>query len=458
MKKRILILFMFIATSTISYSQVFWQEKVSGGGASRGIQQISYADANNIWANLYDGTVTTNVIREFTKSTDGGNTWTAGVINVGGLNGIGTIEAISGTTAFVCTTPVAGNLGGVYKTVDSGANWVKQPSATFTGADAFPDILTFWDANEGIVIGDPNPNGSGPYEIYKTLNGGTTWTVVPSANIPPAVGPEAAYTRVFERAGNAIFFGTSTGRIYRSINKGVNWTVNQSPLTDFSGIDGGKFSFKDANNGILIPTTFDVDPLIPRLYTTSDGGVTWVPQTPIGPIRRGTNSYVVGTPNTYISSGSDAITSTAATGGSSYSVDGGLNWIDINPLGDIKNVNNSSWIEFFDATHGCASGFATSTTVGGIFKYVGAFLPTKQFSNDKLFTVSPNPTNGLLKLTGENINQVQVSDLLGKVIFNNNYSSISNVDINLDSANSGVYMLKLTNNEGNTSTVKVVKQ
>ncbi len=455
MKKRLLISLMLISISTISFSQVFWQEKVAGGATNRAIQQISYADANNIWANYFDGAAPANVIREFTKSTDGGNTWTNGVINVGGLNGLGSIEAISGTTAFVCTTPVAGNLGGVYKTVDSGANWIKQPTATFTGADAFPDFVTFWDANEGIVVGDPNPNNSGPYEIYRTLNGGVNWTRVPTANIPPAAGPEAAYTRVFERVDNALFFGTSTGRIYRSIDKGVTWTVNSTPLTDFSGAGGGKFSFKDENNGILIPSTFDVDTTIPRLYTTTDGGVTWIDRIPNGPIRRGTNSFVKGTVNTYVSSGIDQ---DLGTGGSSYSIDGGLNWIDINTLGDAKNINNPSWLEFFDNTQGLASGVCVSTSVGGIFKYVGTQLPTIQFSSDKLFTVSPNPTSDKLNLTGENINQVQITDLLGKVVLNNIYATLSNVELNIAEFNSGIYMVKVTNNEGKTSVVKVVKQ
>ncbi|MEY2691615.1 MAG: hypothetical protein RIT03_5, partial [Bacteroidota bacterium] len=38
------------------------------------------------------------------------------------------------------------------------------------------------------------------------------------------------------------------------------------------------------------------------------------------------------------------------------------------------------------------------------------------------------------------------------------YSSLNNVTVNLASLNNGVYMVKVTNATGNSSTIKVVKQ
>lgn len=445
---------MFFAFGTSSlYSQIFWEARATSfTTASRGVSQISYADANVVWVNSYDGANTANTIREWGKSTDGGETWTSGVINLGASSaslGIGSIQAIDANTAFVAAYPLAaGVTGGIWKTTDGGATWTRQNTATFSGADAFANLVTFWDANEGVCQGDPN---GGYFEIYRTTNGGTTWTRVPSGSIPAPLAGEYGYVRNFKVVGNDMWFGTNMGRVFHSTDKGVTWTAAQSPITDFgSAAVSGNYAFQDSNTGILVSNSYEY-------WTTSDGAATWNAILPSGAIRDNDICYVPGVPNALVQLGEDV---DFAERGSSYSLDGGLTWIDINQLGDDENVGNPSAVAFYNSTVGLASGFTTSSVVGGIYKYVGDFftLSTNSFDDASSVVAAPNPTSGILNLAGKNINQIVVTDILGKVVLSNNYSSLNNVSIDLSTFNSGIYLVKVTNDANELSTLKVVRQ
>ncbi len=104
----------------------FWTEKATGFTTpSRGLYSISIVDANTVWAEAYnyDGLFEDTTIKEFTKSTDGGNTWTPGTIDLGldtNELGISSITATSPTTAWVSATNGATQLGGIWKTLDGG--------------------------------------------------------------------------------------------------------------------------------------------------------------------------------------------------------------------------------------------------------------------------------------------------------------------------------------------------
>jgi PKD repeat protein len=63
--------------------------------ANRGINHISIVDANTVWALGYDGTGAAANVQQFTKTTNGGATWTPGNINVGNTGlGISMIHAL----------------------------------------------------------------------------------------------------------------------------------------------------------------------------------------------------------------------------------------------------------------------------------------------------------------------------------------------------------------------------
>lgn len=434
-------------------AQVFWsQEPTNFAAVSRGVADISYGltDPNVVWITVYDGVTTTNVIQEYGLSLDGGLTWTTGNINLGDPTiGIATINAINATTAYVSVyNPLGGPGSGIWKTVNSGVTWTKQPTATFSTPDSFTNVSAFFTPQDGFTMGDPS---GGYFEIYTTQNGGDLWTRVASNSIITSLPSEYGTVRNVKRLGNDVWFGTNKGRLFHSVNKGLTWTVGVTPLAD---TNSGAYAFSSSNNGILTDDGFN-------MWTTIDGGKTWTPAVPNGTIRDGGLCYVPGTTNSFVCLGVDG---DVGTRGSSYSCDGGLNWTDINLIvGETNKVNGTGALNFASLTQGLAAGF-NDTTLRGIFKYTGTQLAecqpsvaTTSFSTSG-YSIAPNPTNGLVELKGTNINLVVVTDMLGKVVSNNTYSSLSNVTIDMTSYNTGIYFVKVTNNEGTVSTAKVVKQ
>ena len=128
MKKTLL----FALVLSCSYLQAqFWTPKATTfSQLNRGIDDISIVNDAVIWAKAYDGASNTpGNVRQYTKSIDGGNTWTSGNINLGtGQNSlnVSSISGVSATTAWATAHPNPTGTGGVWKTTDGGTTWTKQ--------------------------------------------------------------------------------------------------------------------------------------------------------------------------------------------------------------------------------------------------------------------------------------------------------------------------------------------
>jgi photosystem II stability/assembly factor-like uncharacterized protein len=453
MKKLLLIATFMVALS--SQAQDFWTEYATAQpAASTGMRSISIVDDNVTWISPSCGTSGCTAIRRYAKTVNGGTVWTTGVVDLGANSAnleIANICATSADVAYASVFPkIAGAIGGVYKTINGGTTWTRQNTAVFNDPDSFTNIVHFFNANEGVTMGDP---AGGSFEIYTTANGGTTWTRI--AGLPAAIDEEEyGLTNKFTAKGNTVWIGTTFGRILKTTDKGATWTVVQSPILDFGGgINGdgtGDLAFTDQNNGILMTGDY-------ILYTTTDGGTTWTENALwSGALRNFGISDIPGLAGTYICVGEDLDNSER---GSSYSTDGGTTWVNINNAPD-ENFVQGGVVAFLNANTGFASGFSTSAAVGGIYKWNAdhdPFLANTTFSNDKAFTATPNPTSGNLNIAGKNISNVAVYDILGKQVSNDNFSSLNNASINMSALNSGVYMVKVTSSTGASSTIKVVR-
>lgn len=428
MKKSLLFLLFLTA---LSANAQFWTEKSTGfTTTSRGLGSISIVDASTAWAIATDGSGgASQTVKEVTRSTDGGNTWTATTLSLGaGTAGLGlsSISAISSTTAWVSAFPGTGNIGGVWKTINSGVSYSKQTTAPFSGATSFTNLVYFWDANNGVAQGDPE---SGYFEIYTTTNGGTNWTRVPSASIPlPLSASEYGYTNNYAVSGNTIWFGTSAGRLYRSIDKGLNWTVSQSPITDFgSATVAGAYSFSSTSNGLLVSSSGNI-------YSTTDAGTTFTQISATG-FFSGDITNVPGTTSTYVSTG---------TTGSSYSLNAGLNWTNIDAL-------QHTIVAFFNGSVGFTGGFTTSATVGGISKYTGTVLSNESFTANK-FVTYPNPVTDNITISNENniiLTDVSITDINGRTVKNIKVNNLSEVQLNVSELTAGIYFMNVTTDSGN---------
>jgi photosystem II stability/assembly factor-like uncharacterized protein len=423
----------------------FWTEKATGFTTpERGLSNISIVDANVIWANAFDNTTPLDRkydVKEFTLSLDGGNTWASRSIDLGtdnALLGVSSITAISTTTAWVSVYPESGSFGGIWKTIDEGINWTKQPTALFDTAASYPNFVYFWDANNGIAQGDPDGN---EFEIYTTVDGGATWIRVPAANIPDVdtsgLG-EWGYFNMCSVSGNTIWFGTNKGRIFKSTDKGLTWTVNTvpSPSIDFE-LD--RFAFSDANKGLLMT----YDPV--KLFNTVDGGATWNEVIKTGMLYNENIAYIPGTSIVVSTSSANPI-------GSSYSTDDGVTWIPIDGIAH-------GTLAFLNSSFGFSGGFNTNATTGGVFKFTGIPLKAPSFDLKNQITAYPNPTNGILNINSENslIKEASIFDLLGRKVYKPKFSVLNNVTLDLHSLQTGAYILKVTSDSGETETMKIMK-
>jgi len=345
-----------------------WIEQNTGFSSQfRGVWQTAIADANTAWGLTYDGTGG-SFTNDFSRTSDGGETWIPGVIDAPAELAPGCITAVDDQKAWLVMYNTAGG-GAIYHTSNGGADWVEQTTAPFDNASSFPNVIHMFNETEGFCQGDPI---NGEFEIYTTTDGGDNWTLVDGANIPDPVTDEMGWTSVYDAVGDVAWFGTNTGRIYKTTDKGATWTVMESGEENISRI-----SMSDENNGAIIAqvtnqSTGQVESWAMR--TTTDGenwSVVNIPEAE----QPSDLSAVPGVPGMFVSI---KISQNIPENFSSYSLDYGTTW---NQLDDSIQYTN---VEMFDINTGWAGSFNLSETTGGIYKWAGI-----QQGDDPYFTSSP---------------------------------------------------------------------
>ena len=78
-------------------------------------------------------------------------------------------------------------------------------------------------------------------------------------------------------------------------------------------------------------------------------------------------------------------------------------------------------------------------------------------NQENAYSIYPNPTNGNITVCGENISMVEVYNLCGQKVMTLEANS-SNVNVNMSALTTGVYMVKIVDNNGNATVNKVVKK
>jgi photosystem II stability/assembly factor-like uncharacterized protein len=443
MKKLLLCLF-FIGSMQ---AQDFWTEVTPFENANYFASQISIVNDNVVWVQGSDPWNPT-AIQKWSRSTDAGNTWVSGNIDLGNLViKASCLHAISATTAYVSAySATPGVLGGVWVTTDSGATWTKQDTALFNGENSFANAIHFWDSNNGIVIGDPE---NGYFEVYTTSDAGITWTRVPEANFPELDEGEYGYSYNYENRGNSLWFGTNKGNMYISHDRGQNWEKSQTPITDFgSANSSASFAFKNDNEGIILSREFE-------FYRTTDGGQSWTQEWPSGQFRNRQIVCIPQTMNTYFNWGEDIDFNET---GSAYSTDGCASWINL----DIVQHLDIQTAKFLSGS----TGYCIAREHGSIANPLNFYrltdplnrLGTTPLATTSAFNAVPNPTTGLVKLSGKAINSVVVCDVSGKVVLQNQYHSLDNVVLDISALQSGIYFARISNSSGAVENTKIIKK
>ncbi|HKC68893.1 MAG TPA: T9SS type A sorting domain-containing protein [Bacteroidia bacterium] len=382
MKKILLTLSLFVACigATFSQSSAIWEAHNINVDTSRGIRWMHAVDTNIVWALTYDGGVPSRASNVFVK-TGNGNVFTHGTFmpDTNRFNS-SNISAIDSMTAFIALFDKAadGTSGRLIKTTDGGMNWtlISDTTTMYTGATNFPDFVHFWDANNGLALGDPNGNTSGSgteFEIYRTHNGGTSWTRVPDANIPNPVSGEFGLTNGFFTLGAKMWFTTNKAHVFRSSDSGKTWSVSTAIPGLAGQVEG--VAFRDTLNGLTWGRATTSATSAFNIAKTINGGATWTAVTTTTTTQLGTNDIcVVPGKNTYMSVGVNKggnawITSTTSDDGTTWNV---LESVPNTSLGNEYALMLQ--VQMLDSLHGWAGCFSdTSQPVGknGMDKYRG---------------------------------------------------------------------------------------
>jgi PKD repeat protein len=419
-----------------------WIVQASGFAAQyRGIMDICIVDPTTVWASAFDGSGSGATLQEFTKTVDGGNSWIADTITGVTGYGIGNITALSSQQAWVTLYNSSTSGGGkIMVTGDGGSTWTQQPTATFTGTSAFPNIVYFFDQNNGCCIGDPN---GGYFEIYTTTDGGNNWIRVAEADIPAYLSGEMGWTGVYDAVGDTIWFGTNKGRIYKSVDKGLHWTAVAAGTADCNNI-----SMADNQNGLMEYIAIDQATgaiTAFKLRRTTDGGDTWNDVTPSsGTLFESDISAVPGRPGFYVSIGGNAA---AGMHGSSYSLDYGDSWTTLDTV-------QYTAVKFISPTTGWAGGFNLNSTQEGMYKWANPPIGIKENSTDASTSVYPVPAQESVTIefysnTKDKVN-IKIYNPTGQMVYENTgrkTTPVYRANIDVSALSAGIYMAVIETGE-----------
>lgn len=125
--------------------------------------------------------------------------------------------------------------------------------------------------------------------------------------------------------------------------------------------------------------------------------------------------------------------------------------IKLNPGVPVNTVLKNRAHNYFDFNEPVA----TNQTSNKLFVLVNAI--NEYGKNETTVKAIPNPFNSNLKITSEKgIEKVKVFNLMGALMFETNVNAMETT-INLESLPSAIYLVKVTSQNGATSTVRVIK-
>ena len=119
----------------------------------------------------------------------------------------------------------------------------------------------------------------------------------PGSSIPNPLGGESSYTRQIMKLLMTMFGSQQTMEEFIiPFDRGNNWTVYQSPISDFGSAEvNGNLSFADSQNGVIIDNSGNV-------YRSTNAGASWTQISTTGPVYTSGLCFIEGT-NTIFSTG-----------------------------------------------------------------------------------------------------------------------------------------------------------
>ncbi|MEO6035593.1 MAG: immunoglobulin domain-containing protein, partial [Verrucomicrobiota bacterium] len=260
-----------------------WVLKFTKTGAhfrSIGFVSAQRGFAGNLGVGSYDTTVTdTNVLYQ---TSDGGETWSVFPgLSETGMKGFCAFHVMDAQHIYG-----GGRVRGpayFVKSEDAGTNWTVVNLTAQGVMNGIMDVY-FKDATNGFVVGmDTNSFASGFYNgcIAKTTDGGATWSsILVTTNIATCYfwkmswpTPDIGYVTLQK---NPIWNGTVL--FYKTVDGGTTWTLNSIALGSIglTSFYTQGIGFVNASEGWM-GGDGNTAPLANNFLHTIDGGATWQP-------------------------------------------------------------------------------------------------------------------------------------------------------------------------------------
>jgi photosystem II stability/assembly factor-like uncharacterized protein len=237
-------------------------------GTTQRLQAVSPVNEKVVWVSGLGGT--------FGLTTDGGDTWTTGVVAGAEALQFRDVEGVSARVAYLLSAGV-GTDSRIYKTVDGGATWTLQFQNE--DPDGFYDCFAFWTPRRGITMGDAV---NGRFPVIRTLDG-ETWQDI-GDQLPAAQPGEAAFAAsgtcaatFGRRHGWLATGGAEQARVLATRDGGETWTSYGTPIVQGTPTSGViTVAFRDTRHGVIGGGELVApDEFADTFARTRDGGRTW---------------------------------------------------------------------------------------------------------------------------------------------------------------------------------------
>lgn len=379
------------------------------------------------------------------KTRDRGESWISK--NIATSRRVNTLYFVSPDTGFALGADTL-----ALKTVDGGENW--HPLTSLSTVVGKPIRFDFWqliflDSGIGFACGGSQSadsaivNQSG--EVYKTIDGGESWTLVLSTG-PIGIIYSVYFTSPLEGYALEHF-----GFIHKTVDGGNTWTAYPTGTAKMGGI----LYFTSPTNGVFTTT-------LGKIQRTTDAGLTWT-NAKDGVLP--TNIYGV---DFYDDKNGFAVTGSYPEnleGSILQTMDGGVSWFTLDLPFLSSSTPGLSQTDVYDKSLGYMVG-----ADGTIIKYDNVpandtliiLNAAQNLSNDQnKLNIYPNPASNNANIDFSNTNlraevRIELLDVFGKMIIISNCLAGEKCFIEASKLASGMYFIRAYDLYRNNATGKFI--